>query len=131
MTRALPIALFVIALAVLLYALGILTPRSFAGAPSGLPTTIATSSTPTVSGTVTVPVIATSSPRCTVRIISTTVADGIRISFTDKQGFVPSATQGMWQPASTTVAYDSGLYGCGAVRVYSGVSQVITVAEGE
>lgn len=91
-----------------------------------LPATIATTSVATVTSTAST-VIATST--CAARIISTTGAGGIMITFTDNQGSVPSATFGFWQPSSSTVSYDSGLYGCGAVKVYSGVTQIITVSD--
>lgn len=96
-----------------------------ASAPSGLIATMATTSSPIVTSTQSL-VIATST--CTARVISTT-ASPIMITFTDVQGKVPSATFGFLQPASSTVAYDGGLYGCGAVRVYSFVSGTITVAD--
>jgi hypothetical protein len=51
------------------------------------------------------------------------------ITFTDAQGKVPTATFGVLQAASTTVAYDASQYGCGAVRIYSFVSSAITVQE--
>lgn len=102
-----------------------------ASAPPGIITTIATTSVAAVTATQ-ILVFATSS--CSTRIISTTNIDGIRISFTDGvpgtlQGFQPTATQGFWQGASTTVAYDATQYGCGALRVFSGTPQTITVSE--
>ena len=97
-----------------------------AEAPAGLYATIATTSQMAVTPTQSL-VIATSS--CQSRIISTT-ASPIMIGFTDAKGFVPTALVGFLQPASTTVAYDAGMYGCGAVRIYSFVNSTITVAEG-
>ena len=96
-----------------------------ASAPNGLPATIATTSVSLVNTTASL-VIATSS--CSARIISTATSS-IMIGFTDNQGFVPSAMQGIYQAASTTVAYDSGQYGCGAVRVYSFQTQNLTVMD--
>jgi hypothetical protein len=96
-----------------------------ASAPIGLQAYVATSSAPTV-GTSPSLVFATST--CSARVI-TTYASPIMISLSDVQGFTPSATQGHLQAASTTVVYDSGLYGCGAVRIYSFVSGAITVTE--
>lgn len=96
-----------------------------ADATNIIPATVATTSLNAVTSTASV-VFATSS--CVSRIISTQ-ASGIMIGFTDKQGFVPSGTQGFWQPASTTVSYDASQFGCGAVRIYSGTTQNITVSE--
>lgn len=96
-----------------------------ASAPTGLPATIATTSALTVTTT---PILAIATSSCSARIISTT-ASPIMIGFTDAQGFVPSGVQGFLQAASTTVAYDSGQYGCGAVRIYSYVSGSITVSD--
>ena len=101
-------------------------PQAQASAPSGLPATVATSSNPTVTTTASL-VIATSTA-CSARIV-TTVASPIMLTFSDNQGKVPTGTYGHLQPASTTVAYDSGQYGCGAVRIYSFVSSAITVTE--
>ena len=109
------------------YVLGLSTQKAYGSAPSGLPAAIATSSTAAVSSTASL-VFATST--CSARIISTGV-NGIMITLSDKQGLVPSGTVGHWQGASTTVAYDSGQYGCGAFRVYSSVSQTINVSESQ
>lgn len=96
-----------------------------ASAPSGLQASIATTSNPTVTSTA-VLVFATSS--CAARTISTS-ASPIMITFSDNQGKVPTGSFGTLQAASTTVTYDSGQFGCGAVKIYSFTSQVITVAE--
>lgn len=99
-----------------------------ASAPSGLPATVATSSNPSVTTSATVAIAATST-NCAARIISTTGATGIMLTFADITGENPSATVGHWQAASTTVVYDSGLFGCGAVKAYSGVTQTLKVTE--
>lgn len=103
-----------------------LSQRVDASAPSGLPAVIATSSNPTVTSTAAL-VFATSST-CSARIVSTTNT-GIMLTFGDNQGKRPTGAYGHWQAASTTVAYDSGLYGCDAVFVYSSASQAISVTE--
>lgn len=118
-------ALFVAVLALSFAFMANQSNYAHASAPSGLPSTIATSSNPTVTTTPSL-VFATSS--CAARII-TTVASPIMITFSDNQGKVPSGIFGHLQPASTTVVYDSGQYGCGAVRIYSFVSSAITVSE--
>jgi hypothetical protein len=104
---------------------------AFGATPAGIPATIATTSVEAVT-TSQLLVFATST--CTARTISTTGADGIRITFTDGalgalQGFQPSGSQGFWQAASTTVTYDATQYGCGALRIFSGTPQTITVSE--
>jgi hypothetical protein len=96
-----------------------------ASAPSGLPSIVATSSVSAVSRTA-ISLFATSS--CSARII-TTAADPIMLTFSDYAAQTPSATYGHFQGASTTVAYDSGLYGCGLVKAYSFNGQDITLTE--
>lgn len=118
----------IISLALLTIAavLAFAVPSSALGsAPSGLQATVATSSNPTVTSSASV-VFATST--CAARIISTG-ASAVMLTFSDNQGKTPTATYGHLQSASTTVAYDSGLYGCGLVKAYSFASQAITVTE--
>jgi len=70
------------------------------------------------------------SATCNSRVISTTDS-AIMISFGDVSGFgstTVSATAGHWQPASTTVAYDSALYGCGLYSAYGYSSTTLTVS---
>lgn len=52
---------------------------------------------------------------CTGRAIST-VAQPIMISFSSS--LVPNGSQGHLQAASTTVFYNNGDYGCGAISVF-------------
>lgn len=104
-----------------------ITQKTYGSAPSGLPTVVATS-TPVVlaSQTATV-VIATST--CAARVISTTNTQ-IMLTFSDYNNTAPTATYGMLQPASSTVAYDSGQYGCGLVKAFSvGGATNITVSD--
>jgi hypothetical protein len=96
-----------------------------ASAPSGLPATVATTSNPTVTAT---PGRNFATSTCATRII-TTSASPIMITFSDFQGDVPTGSFGHLQAASTTVAYDSGQYGCNAVRIYSFTSQSVTLTE--
>jgi|CXWL01.1.fsa_nt_gi hypothetical protein len=95
------------------------------GAPIGLVTKVSTTSPATVNTTAS---LVFASSTCNSRII-TTYASPIMIGLTDLIGFVPSGVSGHLQLASTTVAYDSGIYGCSAWRVYSFTSQAITVSE--
>lgn len=99
---------------------------SEASAPSGLQSTVATSSVFTI-GAAAATVFATSS-NCASRII-TTKANEITITFTDKTGQSPTNVFGHLQAASTTVAYDSGIYGCNAFKIYSYGTQNLTVTE--
>lgn len=72
---------------------------------------------------------------CKSRVITTSGLSAIMISFDDipAAGNVGSTTVsgtvGHWQAASTTVAYDSGIYGCGVWNVYGYASSTITVSE--
>ena len=94
---------------------------------NGNPVTIATSTTAVVTNTAAL-VFATST--CSARVISTSGNSAIMIGFAERVGFVPNGLQGIWQAASTTVAYDGSQYGCGAVRIFSYGTQNITVQEG-
>lgn len=109
----------------IVYMFGASATRVGASAPVGLPTTVATTSNPTI-GTTASLLFATST--CDARII-TTVASPIMLTFSDVQGKVPTGVFGHLQAASTTVVYDSGQYGCNAVRAYGFVSSAITVTE--
>lgn len=71
---------------------------------------------------------------CKARIVSTTGGSAIMLVFGDPangdlSSSTVSGTVGHWQAASTTVAYDSGLYGCGRWSAYSYATQTITVSE--
>jgi hypothetical protein len=96
-----------------------------ASAPAGLKTTIATTSPAAVTGTASM-LFATST--CDARII-TTAGSSIMLTFSDYAGQTPSATFGHIQATSTTVVYDSGQYGCGAVKAFSFANQLLTVSE--
>ena len=109
-------------------------------APSGLPNTQASSATSSI-GTDgddgNANTIFALNPLCTTRIISTTNQE-IMLSFTDLvvDGNISSTTLtggvGILQSASTTVAYDSGIYGCGRVTGFSaGGTTTITGVEME
>lgn len=100
-----------------------------ASAPSGLPATTATSSNPLVAPNVATLLFATTTGGgCTARVIST-ASTTLMLTFGDTVMGGPTGTYGVWQAASTTVAYDSGLYGCGAVRGMANVGGQITVIE--
>lgn len=75
-----------------------------------------------------------SKAQCSSRVIST--LDGtnsaIMVVFgTPTNGDVatPTGVIGHYQAGSTTQMYDSGLYGCGAWKIYGYASSTITIAE--
>ena len=100
---------------------------SFGGAPDGLATTVATTSQFAITTSQQI-LFATST--CDSRIISTR-AQPVMLSFSDVQGFVPTAVLGHQQAASTTVVYDASVYGCNAVRVISATPSGDTVTASE
>lgn len=92
-----------------------------------IPATIATSSLMVVGPQSANTLFATST--CTSRVI-TTYANPVMLTFSENQGNVPTAVYGHLQSASTTVAYDAGLYGCGKMKAYGyTASTSITVTE--
>lgn len=126
MTKTLTYGFATVIVAAILVALSYNSSLSSASAPSGLPATVATSTSPTV--TTTQKLVFATSSACAARIITSRTAP-LMITFSDVQGKTPTGVIGHQQAASTTVAYDSGLYGCGAVRIYAYASSVITVTE--
>ena len=93
---------------------------------TGLSTTIATTTNPSV-GTTALVIIATST-NCASRIITSRAAP-LMLTFSDYNNATPTATFGHLQPASSTVVYDSGLWGCGKVKAYAYTTDTITVTE--
>jgi hypothetical protein len=119
------ILIVLVVVVVLIVLLG--RPPVLGGAPSGLSSRVATTSAITV-GTTAQTVFATST-NCASRII-TTAAQPIMLTLNDYAGHTPTGSFGHLQAASTTVVYDSGLYGCGAVKIYGFTANtVITVTE--
>lgn len=103
------------------------TKLATAGAPSGLQTTVATSTAYSVSTSAST--LFATSTACSSRIITTT-SQPIMLVFSDRAGQVPTGTFGHLQSASTTVAYDSGIYGCNAYKAYGyGGSSNLTLTE--
>ena len=101
-----------------------------AEATSGLPATLATSSARQVGTSTTPTILAQGNNVCTSRVISTT-NQPIMLSFGfayDQNGVYGTTTlsqnQGIFQGASSTVTYDSGLYGCGTTSAISVGSDV-------
>lgn len=131
MTKQLaPLVGFIVGVVAVLSLFAVLYSRNAsASAIPGLAATVATSSNPIVGTTAALVFATTTGGNCSARII-TTYQYPIMITFADKPAGAPTATYGHLQPASTTVAYDSGLYGCNAVRVYGYTGSVaITVTE--
>lgn len=122
--RQVALLTLVIAVATFALVLGSFAPAN-ASAPTGLKTTIGTTSVAAVTSTAS---MLFASSTCDARIISTQ-GSAVMLTFSDYNGARPTASFGHVQAASTTVAYDSGLYGCGAVYAYSFSNQNLTVSE--
>lgn len=63
---------------------------------------------------------------CGSRIVAT-AGQGIMLAFDGVS--TPGASIGHWQPASTTVAYQANVFGCGPVTGYAGASTTVTITE--
>ncbi len=104
------------------------TKVAFASAPSGLPATFATSSVDSLAANTATVIAATST--CAARIITTAGASSVVLLFTDKFGnTLTGNTFTALQAASTTVSYDSGIYGCGLVRALAYAAQLVNITE--
>jgi len=87
------------------------------------------SATSTTVGPDTVVTLFEINAQCDSRIV-TTNQDAINISFRTITGFTPTALIGHYQAASTTVAYNSGLYGCGKMTAQGlTASSTVTISE--
>ena len=106
------------------YLAGSRVPSARGAAPSGLPAGTTTQSTviaSTTAGFFTKP-----NSVCSSRVIST-ASSSIMITFGST---TPTGINGHWQGASTTVAYDSGLYGCGMWSIWgTSLGSIVTVTE--
>lgn len=98
------------------------------GAPPGLAAGVATTSLHAVSTTVSSLFSTTTVSGCAARIVTTKTGD-ITLMFSQLNSIQPSAAVGHKQVASTTVAYDCGLYGADAWRVFGNISEDINVTE--
>lgn len=117
--------LSIVAVVSLLLSFG--APHAFGSAPSGLQTDARNSTTTNYTITNSSQTLVATST-CTARTISTS-ASAVMLTFSDYAGQAPTGSFGILQPASTTVTYDSGQYGCGLVKGFSFASQLITVLE--
>lgn len=68
--------------------------------------------------------VVTARDTCASRVISTRNG-AVLLSFDENTA--PSATRGHLQSASTSIAYDSELYGCGPIRAFGYSSTTITL----
>lgn len=123
----------IVAIVFMAYSLFVNTHIAFASAPSGLNATVSTTSPLTIGPTVSINVplfgaTTTVNNGCAARII-TTVATPIMLEFTIAASTTASGTVGHLQAASTTVAYDGGIYGCGLWTVFAFGTTTITVTE--
>lgn len=110
--------------------------QTFASAPSGLPAQVSSSTTVVVGphlvgASSTKPVLIIATGNCAARIISTTADRAIYLSFDAISSTTPiaSSTIGVLHATGTTVAYDSGIYGCGLVSGVAIGSTTVTVTE--
>ncbi len=100
----------------------------FGNATPGLASFAATTSSDSLAANTSTAIAATST--CVARIVTTSGVSGVMLLFTDKAGNTLTGTLGTaLQAASTTVAYDSGQYGCGLVRAFSYGAQVINITD--
>ena len=130
-----------IILAVIVIVLGFVIYGSFKSKPenkplgqatSGLPSTLAIATTTAVGPQVNKTIFSSNSV-CTARVIGT-AGSAVMITFGDPvNGDVSSTTLtsmvGFTQVASTTIGYDSGIYGCGRWSAYGIASSTITTTE--
>lgn len=118
--------IFITALVLISYVSGLLTLKTEASTYAGGRGVVSTSSQLGLNATTATTLIATTT--CVARII-TTKSSAILLTFSDYNNASPSSLYGHLQPASTTVAYDSGQYGCGKVKAYSMTADNITISE--
>lgn len=97
------------------------------GSSGGVTSTVATSTFQAVTAGTAKRLFATST-LCSARII-TTQAGAIKLTFSDFLGQRPTGINGHIQTASTTVAYDSKIYGCNTVWVYPYGTDTLTITE--
>jgi hypothetical protein len=127
------ISLSIVALLVLGFTVVSWQPQPATGAaPSGLPATVRIMATTTVGPTVTKIFEASN---CSSRIIRADdafqflPADGTGTTTAYLASTTMSATASLVQAASTTVVYDSGLWGCGEFYGRAAASTTITIIE--
>lgn len=121
------VVVFVVVGSVVLFTRHTASPAAVGAATSGLAASVASTTQETVLAASATTIAATST--CSSRVVSTG-AQAIVLTFSDYAAQSPTlAGFGFYQPASTTVAYDSGLYGCGLMKAISGggANSIVTV----
>ncbi len=104
-----------------------------ASAPSGMATLVASSTVKAIVGPQNATTLFSANVDCTSRII-TTYANPIMLTFATSSALAstvePTGVFGHLQAASTTIAYDSGIYGCGLWQAYGySASTTISISE--
>lgn len=116
----------------LLAALFLYSQSTFASAPPGLPASQAVATTTQVGPQAKVTLFSANGS-CTARVVSTRGTDIFLVFADPTNGNLSSTTlafgAGFYQAASTTVAYDGGLYGCGRMIGYALASTTITISQ--
>lgn len=107
--------------------------QDLGSAPSGLPATLHIATTTAIGPQENIEIFSEYKP-CSSRVISVLGDSGVMLTFGEPtNGDVSSATLsgiiGHYQAASTTVAYDGGIYGCGEWNAYAFASTTITTTE--
>ena len=121
------ISIVIIAIGVLLGSLGLAWINRAAPSTTSLATIVA--------GDVGM-LFATSTDRCSARVITVnnasgaSINNGIMLTFGEySSSSIPTGIVGHWQTASTTEVYDGGLFGCGAWKAFSKQDVTLTVSE--
>lgn len=97
-------------------------PKAVGSAPAGYVAKIGSSSLARIASQTSTQLYATST--CASRIIGQ-ASSSLRAVFQDNAVF-PSGTFGHIHSGSTSVAYDSGIYGCGLWRIYNPSDSEVT-----
>ena len=126
------LAVIVIVLGFVIYGSFKTQTKPLGEATSGVPSVLAIATTTAV-GPQQVKTIFSANSQCTSRTVGT-AGQAVMLTFGDPtNGDVSSTTLtsmvGHWQGASTTVNYDSGVYGCGRWSAFGVASTTITTSE--
>lgn len=129
---------FAIGLAMLVSLFAVMQTRiASAQAPFGLPATVSTTSSMVIGpniayNTVLKDYLGTTTNEtsflCSSRIISTT-GSAIMLMFSSSGSTTLSGSIGNYQAASTTMAYDGGLYGCGYWTFYAYATTTVAITQ--
>lgn len=101
-------------------------PVQLGAAPPGLSPTVASTTQFSIATAGAVRQIVGTSTQCSSRIV-TTDANGVGLAFNDQPLDVRYI--GHWQAASTTVAYDGEVFGCGVMRARVVASSTVIITE--